>query len=107
ASGAVRPRAQAPAVRADGHDLLTAVDAFADALRALPVPTLLLTATAGMFGDPPGFIPEHLVATWQAHAPALRAELVPDTNHYTIILTPTAAAAVAERITDPNTWPAP
>lgn len=69
------------------------------------LPVLVLTAPDGMFGHPPGFMPPPLVRQWCAELPGLRAELVGDCNHYTILLAPHAAALVAARLTDPATWP--
>ena len=86
--------------------MLSRADEMAAALRALAVPALLLTAPAGMFGQPPGFVPEPLVQRWRAELPLLCTELVPDANHYTISLAPAAAALVARRLTDPSSWPA-
>jgi pimeloyl-ACP methyl ester carboxylesterase len=100
--GALRSRANPEAVRADSRELLTAHQRIGAALRGMPGPTTLLRAPAGMFGQPPGLLPEDLAAYWQAEAPALRVTTVPDSNHYTIICAPQAAAAVAERIATPR-----
>jgi hypothetical protein len=43
-------------------EALTAGDRIAAALRGLDGPTPLLRAPAGMFGQPPGLIPEELAA---------------------------------------------
>ena len=53
---ALRSRVVPAAARADGRDLLLFADDFAAALRGLALPTLLLTAPAGMFGAPPGLL---------------------------------------------------
>jgi lipase len=96
--GQLRARAIEDAVRADGRDIL-AEKPFADALGRLTKPTPLLTAPAGLLGQPPGFQPPDLVATWQERAPYLRPLLVPDVNHYTIMYSGKGAAAVARAIT--------
>jgi hypothetical protein len=103
--GAVRSRVAAEAVRADGRDLLTGADQLGADLRGPLPPTLVLAAPAGMFGQPPGLLPWPLVEHWQQQAPQLRAELVPGTNHYTILLGDTGAGTVAARLTDPASWP--
>jgi hypothetical protein len=103
--GALRSRVVAEAVRADGRDLLTGAAALGADLRGLKPPTLVLAAPAGMFGQPPGLLPWPLVTSWLEQAPRLRAELVPDTNHYTILLGDAAAATIAARLTDPSSWP--
>ncbi|WP_405145123.1 alpha/beta hydrolase [Sphaerisporangium sp. NBC_01403] len=97
--GALRSRAQPSAVRADGHDLLSSGQKINEALRALKLPTVLLTAPNGMMGDPPPFLPPALVAEAQAQSPSLDAEVVPDTNHYTILFNPPAAQTVMSHLT--------
>ena len=85
------------AVRADGRDML-AEKLFADALQRLTRPTPLLTAPAGMFGEPPPLIPHEVVAAWQERVPALRPQAVPGVNHYTIMFEKEGAAAVSQAI---------
>jgi len=96
--GHMRARAIEDAVRADTRDIVTEKP-FADALGHLTRPTPLLTAPDGLMGEPPGFQPPDLVATWQERAPQLRPVLVPDVNHYTIMYEGQGAAAVARAIT--------
>lgn len=88
------------AVRGDTVDLATGTT-LRDALTLLteaarPVP--LLRAPAGLLGEPGGLYDPDTVATWQQHFPALRVTTVDDTNHYTILLGPTGADAVAATI---------
>ncbi len=97
-SGHVRARPIEDAVRADTRDIV-AEKPFAEALGHLSKPTPLLTAPDGLLGEPPGFQPPDLVATWQERAPQLRPLLVPDVNHYTIMYEGKGAAAVARAIT--------
>jgi lipase len=96
--GHLRARAIEDAVRADTHDIVMEKP-FADALGHLNKPTPLLTAPAGLSGEPPGFQPPDLVAEWRERAPNLRPILVPDVNHYTIIYEGKGAAAVVRAIT--------
>jgi lipase len=96
--GAMRSRVNAEAVAADSRELLTAGDRIGTALRGLENPTPLLRATAGMFGQPPGLIPEDLAAHWQANASALQVITIPDTNHYSILMAPNGAAAIAQNV---------
>ncbi|SCE97379.1 alpha/beta hydrolase [Micromonospora mirobrigensis] len=98
APGAVRSRVDPEAVRADGRDLLTGNDSFGDDLLALRVPTALLYAPRGMFGQPPGMLPEPVVAHWRQRAPWLVTELV-DANHYTILMTDGPAATIVRHLT--------
>ena len=97
--GAFRSRVVEEAARVDGRELLGGTDTFGAALRALPRPARLLTAPAGLFGEPPGFQPAEQCAAWQAEAPRLITETVPGCNHYTLVLDPAHAATVAARIT--------
>jgi lipase len=104
-AGALRSRAVEAAVRQDGRDVLAKVPDLIKAATEPSMPTLLLYAPAGMMGQPPGFLPAELIQEFLALAPAIRAEQVPDTNHYTILFSPDAAALVARRLTDPASWP--
>jgi lipase len=99
-AGALRSRTNPEAVRADGRDVLTLP--YAADLAALAVPALLLYAARGMVDQTPGLLPEPLVAPWRSAT--LRTELVPDVNHYTILLTERGATTVAARIAEPQTW---
>ncbi|WP_144118634.1 alpha/beta hydrolase [Catellatospora sichuanensis] len=97
--GAIRSRTGSEAVYADGRDLLVNGSAFGDDLVKLALPATLLYAPRGMFGQEPGMLPQPVVEHWAARAPQLRAELVSDTNHYTILMTDRPAALIAERLT--------
>ena len=44
-------------------------------------------------------IPAELAEHWQAAAPALRVQTIPETNHYTILFSPAGARAVASQLT--------
>lgn len=96
--GALHSRVNPDAVKADSRELLTAGDRIATALRGLEIPTPLLRAPAGMFGQPPGLIPEELAAHWQQTVGALQVTTIPGTNHYTILMAPHAAEAIAEHL---------
>jgi pimeloyl-ACP methyl ester carboxylesterase len=95
--GQLQSRAVADAVRTDGRDVL-AEKPFTEALQRLNRPTPLLTAAAGMFGAPPPLIPSEVVEAWQERVPALRPQVVPDVNHYTIMFQREGAAAVSQAI---------
>lgn len=95
--GQLRPRAVEDAVRADARDVL-AEKPFASALERLTRPTPLLTAPAGMFGSPPPLVPHDVVEVWRERVPALRPQVVPETNHYTILFGREGAAAVSQAI---------
>jgi len=97
--GALRSRVNPESVRADSRELLTAGPRISAALHGLAGPTPLLRAPAGMFGQPPGLLPDEAVRHWQAEAPALRVSTVSGTNHYSILFAPHAAAAAAAALT--------
>jgi hypothetical protein len=84
----------------DGLDLLVNAASFGEDLMNLRVPTVLLHAPKGMFGQEPGLLPQPLVDHWAQRAPKLRTELIPATNHYTILMTDRPAATIAAHITD-------
>jgi pimeloyl-ACP methyl ester carboxylesterase len=96
-TGRLRSRAVAEAVRTDGRDVL-GEKPFADALGRLNRPTPLLTAPAGLFGQPPGILPPEIVAAWHERVPQLRPQTIPEVNHYTILFDREAAAAVSQAI---------
>ncbi|MBY8888308.1 alpha/beta hydrolase [Streptomyces sp. PTM05] len=96
--GWLRSRVRPEAVRADGRDLLASAASLGEDLQRLTVDALLTYAPLGMFGQAPGMLPEQLVAAWRDRAPGLRTELVPDTNHYTILMG-AGAAVVTRRLT--------
>ena len=95
----VRSRASDEAVRADGRDLLVSGEALDAALRATTLPTTLLVARSGMFGQPPGLLPAEAVATYDAAVAPLHVETVAGTNHYTILFHARAAERVARAVT--------
>jgi pimeloyl-ACP methyl ester carboxylesterase len=92
----VRSRAVEEAVRADGRDLLTTGRELDDALRGSSLPTHLLVAPLGMFGQAPGLLPADAVAAYDAELAHLQVETIPDVNHYTILFDATAAARIAD-----------
>jgi lipase len=94
----VRSRAVEEAVRVDGRELLVLGDELDAALRALALPTDLLSAPLGMFGEAPGLLPADAVRAYAEQLDHLSVETIPDVNHYTILFDPVAAARVAEVI---------
>jgi hypothetical protein len=51
-----------------------------------------------MFGAPPPLIPHDVAEVWRERVPALRPQVVPETNHYTILFGREGAAAVSQAI---------
>jgi pimeloyl-ACP methyl ester carboxylesterase len=97
-AGALRSRVAPESARSDGRDLLASAERIQAALGRLARPTPLLRAPAGMFGQPPGLIPDELAASWQAQIPALAVATIPQTNHYSILFDQAAANAVATHL---------
>lgn len=93
----VRSRCREESVRADGRDLLVSGATYEPEVRALDVPVRVLAAPYGMFGDPPGLLPEAGLAAYDA-LEGVEVEVVPQTNHYTIVFAPEAAARVAAAV---------
>jgi pimeloyl-ACP methyl ester carboxylesterase len=94
----MRSRVAEAVLGPDSRDVLQEKP-FADALGRLTQATPLLTAPTGFLGEPPGLLPPELVAVWTGRIPALRPQVVPDVNHYTILFDRGGAAAVARAIT--------
>jgi pimeloyl-ACP methyl ester carboxylesterase len=87
--GPYRSSCVAEAVRVDGADMLAGPEATA-AIHRLPVPGVLLWADRGLLDQSPGAYTEENTAGL-----AVPATRVPDTNHYSILVEPKAAAVVA------------
>jgi pimeloyl-ACP methyl ester carboxylesterase len=97
--GAFRSKVNAIAVRQDGRDLFLEAASYGDDLMRLQIPALLLYAPNGMLGQEGGLMAQPVVDHWAATAPLLSVELVPDSNHYTILMTGAAAGILAQRLT--------
>ena len=78
------------AVRVNGRELI-ADDAVRTAIRDVDCPLVLLWAPRGMVDDPGGLYAEERLD-------GIDHEVVPDTNHYSILLGPAGAARVAAAI---------
>ena len=91
--GGFRTGVNEAAVMIDGRDLLTD-DGVRSLLASRSTPTTVLRAPNGLMGTPPPLIPDEIVTALPQH----RWVTVPDTNHYTILLGPTGAAAVADAV---------
>ena len=89
----MRARVSEDAVLSDardlsGEDVLRAVD-------GLHRPTRFVWAPRGLLDQEPGAYTEPTVARWRSAIPELEDVLIPDVNHYTLVLTDRGAAAVA------------
>ncbi len=85
------------AVREDSEDLL-GPDRSAGWAARLPDGTLFLRAPRGMMDDPGGLYPEALVEQHRRTYPGIRFRDVPDTNHYTVVMSDPGARAVADAL---------
>jgi pimeloyl-ACP methyl ester carboxylesterase len=98
APGQMRSRVSEAAVRADGADLLD-VDAVRHAFMALACPTVVVRAPRGLLDEPDNpLVPESAVAEATAVLPHLADVVVPDTNHYQLLLGDREAKTVADQV---------
>jgi pimeloyl-ACP methyl ester carboxylesterase len=95
--GQLRSRVSEEAVRADGADLLD-VEAVRSAFVALTCPTVVVRAPRGLLDEPNPLLSEAAVAEAKAALPHLVDVVVPDTNHYQLLLGDREAKAVADQL---------
>jgi hypothetical protein len=96
--GRMRSRVVGDAVREDGRDLMVLAKDYLAAWDALEVPTVLLRAPLGMFGQAPGLLAAEAVEEAARRRPDITIETVAEANHYTIVLADRFAARVAHHI---------
>jgi pimeloyl-ACP methyl ester carboxylesterase len=101
--GQLRSRVVGDAVREDGRDVLVLAGDYLAAWEALRVPTVLLRAPRGMFGQVPGLLNDDIVADAARRRPDITIETVGEANHYTIVLADRFAARVAHHIQGADT----
>lgn len=90
-------RAVREAVVADGGELM--VDSFArHAVDQMACPVELLRVERGLLDEPNPLIPAHVAAAAANRNPMVRVTTVPGCNHYTIVLSPAGADAVAAAV---------
>jgi pimeloyl-ACP methyl ester carboxylesterase len=94
-----RPSADPDVVEADQVDMVRGT-AYAEALEQPMPPRVFLHAPRGFADDPPGLYPQATVDGYAARWPDLDVRLVPDVNHYTIVLSQRGADAVAQAVRD-------
>jgi pimeloyl-ACP methyl ester carboxylesterase len=82
----------AEAVRTDGGQVLVDAETLA-AIHALPVPGVLLYAERGLMDEPQPLYDDQRLAGLE-----VPTVLVPDTNHYSILLADHGAAAIADHV---------
>jgi len=96
--GRMRSRVVGDAVREDGRDLLVLAKDYLAAWDALEVPTVLLRAPLGMFGQAPGLLAAEAVEEAARRRPDITIETVAEANHYTIVLADRFAARITRHI---------
>lgn len=84
------------AVRADSRDQL--VNPFLDHFGEIACPVTLLRAERNLMDQAPGVFPDAVVAAAQAQLPALTERLIPDTNHYSLMLTGSGADEIVAAV---------
>ena len=95
--GALRPATTYATTVQDTVDL-HAGDATRGALARLAVPTTMLTAPRGLQDEVPGlYAGSRLAGLLRAH-PTIAHREVPDVNHYTLVMSPHGAQAVAAAV---------
>ena len=70
----------------------------ADVLGSFTGPARLLVVSRGLLNQPPGLYPEQELVGWRSRLPTMTIEVVPELNHYTIMLHPSGAARVAQTV---------
>ncbi|KQV11748.1 MULTISPECIES: alpha/beta fold hydrolase [unclassified Kitasatospora] len=85
------------AIRQDGGEVLLDKDA-AGAVHRLPLPAELLWAERGLMDEPQGLYDVERIALAGLDLERVRATLVPDTNHYTIVAGPVGAEQIVLRL---------
>jgi pimeloyl-ACP methyl ester carboxylesterase len=98
--GGYRSRVVEDAVRADGAEQIFAADLFAHSLRNVRCPIRFIGAPRGLLNQPAPLIPDEVVRHWQRELPNLRAGVVDDVNHYTLVIGERGAAVVAGAVLD-------
>lgn len=93
----LRSSASLEAVRADGTELLVDRE-VRRAYRELTQPTVLLRAPRGLLNEVPPLLPDELVDPLRDRWPIRLEMLVDNTNHYSIVLAPRGATAVASHL---------
>jgi lipase len=90
----LRARVRGDAISADQASV-SAGSLIADALVRLSQRADLALAPRGIFDEPASLYSQETVTCWTSRTPGLRAWLVPDVNHYTILTSPAGSRFVA------------
>jgi lipase len=93
------PAVDPDVVEADQVDMVEGTT-FAEAVEKPMPPRIFLHASRGFADDPPGLYPQPTVDAYAERWPDLDVRLVPDVNHYTIVLSRRGADAIAHAVRD-------
>ncbi|KHL09340.1 pimeloyl-ACP methyl ester carboxylesterase [Mumia flava] len=96
-AGALRPSTTYATTAEDTIDLHRG-NALVDALAALRLPTLLVTAGRGLLDEAPGLYAPERTAALLAGRDGVRHEHLAELNHYTLVMSVPGAVAIAGRI---------
>jgi lipase len=99
-AGGYVSRARTEPVRSDGADVLTDAAAIAAALKALTCPSVLVRAERNLVNATPPLYPDDVVEQWRSVLGDFTAELVKDTNHYTLMFGERGAETLAAFVSD-------
>lgn len=94
----LRSSAHFDAVAADSLEL-RGEEPVATAWRELRHPAVFLRAPRGLMNEPQALYAQEYVGQWASQHGRLQTGEVPDVNHYTIVMGPRGADAVAARVT--------
>lgn len=93
---ALQPTANPEAVAANMLEL-DGREGYIGALASLTLPFTLFASPRGLFDEEPGLYDREWITTWNAKLPAMTVHAMPDTNHYTVLLSD-AVKAVADEL---------
>jgi hypothetical protein len=96
--GGVKSRVREDAVRVDGGQNYTEPGMISDALKSLRCPVTIVRATRNLLNQEPPLFPDALLEMWRPSLPQLADEVVPDTNHYTIMFGERGADTIARHV---------
>lgn len=96
---ALQPKASEGAVRADLMEGFQR-EQIVGRLQAIHVPVIMLRAPAGFVPGQPPLFPETMIEEMRGYLPAMQAETIPDTTHYTIVLGNRGATRIANLIAE-------
>jgi lipase len=93
----LKPSTNPDCVSEDSVDLWSS-NLIANALKALDQDVIMLRAVRGLQNEPVGLYPEQLLADLSSNYPKVEITTLPETNHYSILMSDLGAAAIAAQI---------